>query len=57
MATGCKPVDLRVYAGSNPAPSTLERIYGPKHLVARAIKNIDNEPLGSASGSNSVVES
>ena len=21
MATGCKPVDLRVYAGSNPAPS------------------------------------
>ena len=43
-ATGCKPVDLRVYAGSNPAPSkpfvrTVSLVKGPFEKTVAKLRN------------------
>ena len=45
-ATGCKPVDLRVYAGSNPAPSKfafaliMQRFSAPSGAFAAGVENL-----------------
>ena len=49
-ATGCKPVDLRVYAGSNPAPSK------KRQVLAQRLEIIDNKYFKARAGVTQLVE-